>query len=170
MHNSKIYFILLPQGDKSCRRHTQCSSTLCGYLLCTWSGRCCHLQPSTPHKRNTRDTRCTRVLSKLLCNTSGSRNYILSQQNDFNNRQWCSLPSGSKIEKQSIRLPLSRQFRLKTVQWSSMHISKKNQIHHAISGWSRMWRAVHACKRSCTNEDNIIRTKSTITSNTNKNW
>ena len=38
-HNSKMYY-------RSCWRHTQCSGTLCGWL-CTWTGRCWHLQPST---------------------------------------------------------------------------------------------------------------------------
>ena len=42
--NSKTNFIPQPQEQKSCRRHTQCSSTLCGWL-CTQPIWCCPLQP-----------------------------------------------------------------------------------------------------------------------------
>ena len=43
-HNNKMYFIPQPQEQKSSRRHTQCSSTLCGWL-CTQPLWCCLLQP-----------------------------------------------------------------------------------------------------------------------------
>ena len=43
-NNYKTNFIPQPQEQKSGRRQTQCSSTLCEYL-CTWSSWCCPLQP-----------------------------------------------------------------------------------------------------------------------------
>ena len=43
-HISKANFILQPHDQKSCRRQTQCSSTLC-ICLCTWPIWCCPMEP-----------------------------------------------------------------------------------------------------------------------------
>ena len=43
-HTSKMNFILQPQQQKSGRRQTQCSSTICG-CLCIWPIWCCPLKP-----------------------------------------------------------------------------------------------------------------------------
>ena len=43
-HISKTNFIPQLHGQKSCRRQTQCSSTLCG-CQCKWPIWCCPLQP-----------------------------------------------------------------------------------------------------------------------------
>ena len=43
-HNSEMNLILQPHDQKSCKRQTQCSSTICG-CLCTWPIWCCPLQP-----------------------------------------------------------------------------------------------------------------------------
>ena len=44
-HTSKINFIPQPQDHKSCRRQSQCSSSLCG-CLCIQPIWCCPVQPS----------------------------------------------------------------------------------------------------------------------------
>ena len=43
-HNSELDFIPQPKEQKSGRRQTQYSSTLCR-CLCKWLGRCCHMEP-----------------------------------------------------------------------------------------------------------------------------
>jgi hypothetical protein len=91
------------------------------------------------NKRNTWDTRGTQILPQLLCDPSRSWNNLQSKWNDPISRQWCSLPSGTKIKESSIRIPLSRKPRWKTIQWSNLYISKNNQISHAIGSRSRIW-------------------------------